>query len=403
MGEQESPSNESSKSSFYEELHKYLRREDMIQFFRLTNKGVFLQEDAFEMLYSAYQSWQQKKRGESEVLSVEKIRKRLIGNEALPLQYLVEGKKCLLGYLMPNSLLAPGSAKNLPTTGSLFDPQNYLDARDPIFQNTPGVVLRTTPKDGVLIEIKTKKQVFHLTTDTVKQFAEVCRNSPLLGKEFPETKESLRGCLLPLKSILERLRPLGQNHALLVPSDLLQTDNLFFQFKNLILVIRGDLLLRFFERKGKGEVLLLRSEMSKISGKEGDPRTIRGFTPNHEKGFPLGKIWIRGMSFLLHPNALMQFMRNFSRSKGKKRLNPRYSLPQVLLQFVPAFFRSQPLRDEESRKLPMRYRTSGAKYRRFADWVFVITDKNIISSCFLFREEKPRRLERTASQTSPRV
>ena len=371
-------------------LPRFLRREDLVQFFRLTKSGVFLEEGAFEVLFSAYQRWQQKVRDEKETLTVERIRKRLIGAEKLRLQYLIEGKKCLLGYILPHSVPGTAGAGLYQRTGTLFDPVTYLDVRDPIFTEIPGIRLSTSSPGGITIQFTTRRGNFECGTDAIRRFAECCRSSPRLSKEFPETADSLRGCLDPLRRLLERARCLDGGSALLVPEEFVRGERTFLRHGSLLIILRGGRIQEFFDTKGRGELTFLREEIEKLRKRDGDRSSIRGFTPPADKTFHLGKIWVRGMSFLLHPNGLRQYIRLLPRSESRGRFARHYGVSQVLQQLVPAFVRSQALNDEAVRRLPMRYRQAGAKYRRFADWVFIVTDKNVLSSCIVVEKAKRR-------------
>lgn len=470
-----------TSSPFYNDLGKLIRREDLVQFFRLTSKGVFIDEKAFEILFAAYQKWQHKVRPDAEVLSGEKVRKRLLGVDPLPLQYLLEGKKCFLGYLLPNSIPTEGNGGGLASTGTLFDPLVYLDARDPIFTQVENVRLINSPVDGILIHIQTKRGHFDCTTEVIKKFALCCRQSQQLSKEFPEAVGNLRDCLLPLKHVLNRARPVPSEIPCLVPVDYQGREYSLFQYRNLLIFLKEHRVVGFFERKGRGENAFLREEIARVislaekeeaaaeaayqadshrgdrrhndrrsadprqqnsmgpdqrrgNARSNDPRQtrspgdqgrrdprgnnprqqnsrqqdsrrqeprgkqqqnpLRGFSPLPEKHFALGKIWYRGMSFLLHPNAFKQFLRLSAvhQKQGKKKsgqgLPTRFTVKHALADLLQAFFRSQPLSEEITRKFPLRYRIAAAKYRRYSEFVFVITDKNTLSNCFPIRNTR---------------
>ncbi len=379
-----------ARPHFYDELAKFVPREKLVPFIRLTSRGVFVEKDELPVIFDAYQSWQKKVRENGEAISAEKIRKRLLGSEALPLLYLVEGKKCLVGYLLPNSVPRPGGGKQIPNTGTLFDPHTYLDVRDPIFAKLEGVFLKTTSLEGIVIQFETKRTMYQCGPDLIKRFAEFCRHSPPLLKEFPETKESLRDCLLPLRRLLEKSRPHAGKQPLLVPMEFNRNNFQFLQYRSLIIVVQEKKLVSFYDLKGRGETLFIRSQLSQLGGNQGELSKVRGYSAATEKSFHLGKIWYHGMSFLLHPDAFRQYMRIHSSPRSKKPLPPKYTVLQVMTQLVPAFIRSQVLDDATVRKLPVRMRPAGAKFRRFSNLVFIITDKNVLSSCIEFRSENVR-------------
>ncbi len=303
--------------------------------------------------------------------------------------YLLEGNRCPLGFILPHSIPGEEGKKKFLTTGLLFSTKTHLDNRDPIFTTLDGIKLRNSSQTGTSIQISTKRTTYECTPEVIKKFAEICRTSPQLRKEFPQTEHALRECLVPLQTVLSRTRPL--KGMFLVPYDFSRGESTFLQYRNLIIVSQGAKLVHFYDRKGKGETAFLKNELVKLKEIDKNETSVRGFSIGPPNSFSLGKIWIKGMSFQLHPDAIKQYMRLISRSKTGSKLAGQYTLQRLLREVVPAFIRAQPMNDEACRKLPLRSRQSGAKYRRFADWVFVVTDKNVFSSCFIFRERKVRK------------
>lgn len=393
----EAPKVDTSNLPFVESLRKLLPSHEFENSVRMTKQGLFVEDRIVPQILDAYQRWIQSTVERAEKRSEEKVRRKLFGTDQRPtLYYVLDGRRCLPGFLLVGSVGDAQKLRITPYQANLLDTQNSLHPRDPILASQEHVKATLSPQDGFQLEFHGGGQRFVVDEAGLRGIVRNLRGEPGFLKEHPQLNSPLRETLGVVAEFLSRLKPFTGGQRLLIPDRLKQQrDVQLFRHRGFICLVEGEgRITGMYEVKGKGLGRFLREEISALTQPDGT-NVVRGFDSKANKIQYLGKIWTHGMSFHLHLRAYRLFEREVQKSDaGPGRVGERYSVRDVVERIVSTFGRSQPVEELAILELLGKRRQPFAKYRRAKGWIFIVTDKNILFSCIRIAGEQldaPRR------------
>ena len=205
-----------SNREFIEQLHKRWHRDRIVVGLRVMSGGLFVEQSHLVDLLESYRTFFKERQSEGHDLSLPKAIRRLFETETPELKYLIDGKLCLLGHLLPVPLTNLSALRIPIFQGSLYDPAQYLNPRDPMLGQIPGVSPRLEP-DGFALDVETSFGALRVSEAALREFARIYRHSPLLQKDFGAAKPTLREMLTPLVSVLRKSRAVKSKESGLVP------------------------------------------------------------------------------------------------------------------------------------------------------------------------------------------
>ena len=357
---------------------------------RATREGVFVEQRLVPQILSAYQRWLQASADQASLKSEDKVRRKLFGGDSPTLYYVLDGKRCLAGFILSGSIASAQVLKLPAYQANLMDTFEAVHPRDPLLAEIPGLRAKLSPTEGFIIEIQAGTQTFELDDRGLKQVITALRNDPQMVREFPVLKRPLREALPVVTQLFSRARPIGGGPQLLIPSAIRGKEGLrLYRYRGYILVLYGEKRLKgVYEVKGKGYGKFLREELAALVLPDGT-NAVRGFDSKASKIQYLGKLWTKGISFHLHLRAYRFFERGLlNEPSGATRLKPLYTVQDVATQLAQTFYRAQPVEELQILEILGARRLPFAKYRRAKGWIFVITDKNVVFSCIRLKDEK---------------
>ncbi len=252
---------------FVEYLSEVCSEEDRFSQFRAAPGGLFIASEYLANTLELYIEWA--KKTQNNTLNNDKAQRKLFGDTAPALSYLLDGKTTLTGYLAPfvaEGTLSPSKKIKLPYfQGSFIDASDYLHMRDPIFDQLDGVHA-VVGSGGFTMKFSNESSGdILLTQDSLKQFAQVLRSSPFLLKKHPAVQQALRNVLKIFAHAWKTASP--SKHKTLVPPAFRKTGTSnIFKWGEIILVRDTDSKLAFcYGLKGKNFRGLVSREVSKIS------------------------------------------------------------------------------------------------------------------------------------------
>lgn len=369
---------------FVEGLRKLLPSHEFESGVRMTKQGLFVEDRLVPQILDAYQRWLQSASDRPEKRSEDKIRRKLFGTDQNPtLYYLLDGKRCLPGFILAGSIGDAQKLRITPYQANLQDTKDSLHPRDPLLATQDRVRARLSPQEGFSLEFEAGAQRFTLDESGLRGVVRNLRAEPGYLKEHPELAGPLRETLGTVAEFFARLKPVDQSQRLLVPDRLKQQgETRLFRYRSFICLVEASgRVTGMYEVKGKGFGRFLRDEIAALAQPDGT-NLIRGFDSKASKIQYLGKLWTHGMSFHLHLRAYRLFEREVQRSEaGPGKVPVRYSVRDVLDRLVQSFGRAQPVEELTILELLGKRRQPFAKYRRAKGWIFIVTDKNVLFSC----------------------
>ena len=384
------PEARSAADSFLGSLPALLQNFEIQNSFRMTKHGLFVEENALPRLFEVYQQWLSRTSGEAESRTTEKCRKRFFGTEEPTLYYVLDGNKCLPGFLVKEEVSDPKRSRIPYYQANLLETSESVHPRDPYLGTLDQVKPRITAHEGFVIELYTAKGRIDVSEDALREFASVFRASPRILSKFPEANKALRYVIQPLRLLLDQAHELAPGHHLLIPERLKQKTELsFFRVHGLSLALfQRKKLAGSFSTKGKNLAGFVRREIRALAPLKNEPANIRGIQLDSPKKQCFAKTWSQGISFHIQLRVLILFLQQSERiATVRRKLPAQYSVRELIERFVSLFRHSKPLDEREVLRVLGRRRQALARYRRTGNWIFVIIDKNVIQSCFAVREK----------------
>jgi hypothetical protein len=385
---------EAGNSAFVEALPNLFASHELQSFFRVTSQGVFVHEDVMGRLVETYQAWLKSKTDAQSEKSVQKCTRRLFDTEEPILYYLLDGKKCMTGYLMPGAVQNYQRLK-IPYYGAnLLDTSNYLHPRDQRITSLPHLKAELKAHEGLVFYVQLGERELSFSSEVLSSFAESARRSRMLIEEYPQLTGALREAIIPFVQVLERARPVSHKERLLVPQRYLnQSEFNFLRIGPLVVVLKGNRAVAgCYGLAGKSLSSLVRTELELLEQKP-EGRRIGGLelAAGRKRRF-LAKFDMQQSSFFIDYKAFYEFLKYLPKAHLSRKILPqRYTIKDCLEVFALFFSSAKPL---ESRKKtpPQKGKKKPAfSYRKTGSWTFVIDQENVILSCSERRMGKPGR------------
>jgi hypothetical protein len=380
---------EGGESSALDSVHLFLDglkdlfpRELLKDAVRITPHGLFVEKGSFQKVIEGYQAWLRKRTGGTVVKSVDKCVKRLFGSHEPPQFYLVEGKQCLLGYMVPCEVQQP-QKYNLPFyLGSLLDTREYLHPRDPFLMELRGVEVTPKPQ-GVEVKFTAQRRSIRVAADVLKQFSQLAANSHKLLEKNSRAGTALRDSLEALIRLVGKAQPVMENEPLLVPSRNKERRGLsYLRLGTLVFVLeRAETLVGCYELRGKNFQRMLRQELTALA------RNCRGhrigaFELPKGRSKYLGSIEIKNEHYLVHPRAFSQFLDSIRGSAAlRESFAGGFTVADCIKKMPYIFASSERVEPRQIANYLEKNAPRGARYRVRDEWIFVILGKNVIAGC----------------------
>ncbi|MCB0325556.1 MAG: hypothetical protein KDD69_18370 [Bdellovibrionales bacterium] len=356
---------------------------------RVIRTGVFVHEDAVAAALSAYQQWLNTiSGGTSSTKSVEKLRRRLFNTETPQLFYLLDGNRCLPGYLMPSGdePLSRDRLRALWSEAPLLDTREYLHPRDPILERLNGVYPSAKGGEGFGVDIEIESGRIRVNEPVLRSFAKALRGSAL-AKEFPDAVQALRASIGPLQRALAQAKRIPPKQRLLVPQAYVKGSFVFSRFGTLVLVAdaTGQSLLGCYEPGSGGLRQFVDDEVEQLGKRRVE---IVELTPSDRRF--LGTLRLKGKQYRLHRKAFLEVVREAGRSPSLRRKLPnRYTVRDCLLELANLLKGADwvYLKDvgETTAKAGKNRKPSQKRRLQFGPWLFETGENFSIVGC---RERK---------------
>ena len=401
----------SETNPFFINLAKSAQESSALEALRICNKGLFISEDYINSLTKHYQDWIKSQTGKEIQKSTDKYLKKFFDSETPKASYLIDGKKCLVGYLANETdniwnELKPSESKVSRYQGELLDPEWFLHPKDPIFSKLPDIDFEFDSSKGSSVcfklggqaknkEVKSKgakSKEIKIDSASLNQLVKQLRaiKSPALKKH------TLRDSLLPILAILNQAKA-GRNSSI-VPSEVIKkSPSLLLRSKSINIVLDQDnYIIGALNNSGKEFRQNLEKEILALQTKA--PLTsIRSFTASKS----IKKIRAHGMSLKLSPSFLMQFIKLLIRKKTKKGDKRFLSVKDVINKLVSLIHKSKEPSKELLKDLLKGRKQGNSIYKVNGKWVFVIKDKSELVTCFRIKDKKPKKANSTPLAESP--
>lgn len=363
---------------------------------RRTANGVFVSEELLDTLIEIYQAWLQEKLTAGQGKSTEKCKRRLFGSEDPELFYLIEGKICLVGYLItqPLDLAAPSP---IPAyRAGLLGTQDYLHPRDPMLGTIRGAFSRMSTQHGLVLEVPVGEKRYTAPPERISEYAAIVRHSWKLDRSFPYIKRALRYAIEPFAKALTRAQPVLRRQKLLVWEKYRTDDSVtYLQLGTLVFAISANnTVLGCYERMGRNLIDFYLRELHEGAKRirAGSQKLFKDVIFPRKRSRYICKLKGDGGFYLLSGRALGEYLRQAPSSFAlRKTLPKRYTAIDAFSEFVRLFTEAVLL---DISMLPKFLHESlpkkDAKFLKAGPWLFIITDTNAISSCFEIRKPKPK-------------
>jgi hypothetical protein len=385
---------EAGNSAFVEALPDLFASHELQSYFRATSQGVFVHEDIMGRLVETYQAWLKSKTDAQSEKSVQKCKRRLFDTEEPVLYYLLDGKKCMTGYLMPGAV--PNYQKlKIPFYGAnLLDTANYLHPRDSRITSLPRLRVELRAHEGLVFDVQIGERELSFSSEVLSSFAQSARLSRMLIDEYPQLAGALREAIVPFVQVLEKARPVSHKERLLVPQRYLnQNEFSFLRIGPLIVVLKGNQAVAgCYSLAGKGLSMLVRAEIELLAQKP-EGRRIGGLElASGRKSKFIAKLSMQKSSFLVDYRAFYEFLKFLPKAHLSRKILPqRYAIKDCLEVFALFFSSAKPLESRTKNPPHKGKKKPAISYRRTGSWTFVIDQENVIVSCSERRMGKPGR------------
>ena len=382
--------------SFWSSLPRYFKHPELQANFRRTGQGVFVNETVLTRLLSSYQSWLQEKTGATAQKSVEKCRRRLFGQDDPELFYVLDGKKCLAGYLIP----VDGehlSKLQLPLyQGNLMDTHNYIHPRDPQLLSIPGIKSILHPHEGLMLELSLPGGTIKVSESALRAFTAAAADISPLRQQYPALRGALRGQLAPLLELLKQAKPVRAKDRLLVPEEVKRTEPELLKIEALVFVVNREKLLIGAYGLNRSNVLALVKRELRVFSRHRQPQKREKQKRGKRKQMrPSAILTASKQNYFLPLGSFLRFLELARRSPTlRKPLGFRYTALDCLQLCRSIFEKSRKLEDHEAARLT---KTLGDRkdvsFRKAGTWYFVLGHDHSILDCFQRLPKKGPRIK----------
>lgn len=329
-------------AQFCTTISKYFTKDEIASFIRITNQGLFIDERLAGRLVEQFEIWLQAITGNSLTKSPEKIWRKLFGSELPNIYYILEGKQCGVGYLVPGDYACLQKQGLLLYRGNPLDATSYLHERDPLFatlRNTE-VSLSSLGLQFTFVAKAQQKIIWRLKA--LQNLRALIPSSRWLKKISRRSGSTLRQTVVLLSKIMRSARVLNSNESILVPIAIKQNKTLrLFRVGTLILVVNQNSEVEgCYEITGHNLREFLLSEIAANSNKNkpksGAPtklqttRRLRDAKLVFGRGSIVADLFTASRSYPLDVAALSEFVKLF------RHIQPPVKLPTRLYTILDA-------------------------------------------------------------------
>ena len=382
-GESSIHAEEVSLLPFIRDVKTLFKIEEMKDKLRVTPAGLFIDEGLRPKLIEKYQEWLLKKTQGAVVKSERKCFKRLFGSEEPPEYYLVEGKNCLLGYLVACPVQQPQSMGIPFYLGSLTETRNYVHPRDPRLAAMENLELAAT-SDGMELQVQVRGRTYRMQTPFLLTLRELAEHSPHLLRQFPELPHALRETVRAAVKLLKRAALVEKKQQILVPQRLANAKQMFFLRSGTLVFAaeRGERLVECYELKGASLNHLIRQDLRAVTGgqKRGAHLGSLEIIPRDPRR--IGSLRIRGEQFFVAPRALQDFVeRVLDYPPLRSRLPARYTVAMCIEEFCVICQQSEQIAKAKIARHVEQLKLKANRFYTYERWLLVIGDGNTILRC----------------------
>ncbi len=316
--------------------------------------------------------------------------RRLFETAQPVLYYLLDGNRCLPGYLMPIAGLRREQHQHIPHYGAnLLDTAEYLHPRDPILQTISGLKAEMRPHYGLVLSLTLNGRPQTITGDALTDFSKTAREMPYLAAEYPSLAGPVRDAINPLVDLLRASRPVGRKERLLIPLRYREQDKFrMLRAGPLVFVMQEpEIIVGCFGTSVRTAQRVLKEDLERLRSGQGGRRP-KGFELSASRKAPfLGRIVLGKGAFLVDPRAVLQFFHFTRRAHlSAKVLALRYTALEVLETFALFFAAAKPEQQTRAHAAQKRTRSNDkqtVRYRRNGAWIFGVDGQNIIRQCLM--------------------
>jgi hypothetical protein len=420
--------------NFLLELPNFFSELQLKKQFRRLADGLYIGEELLPEFLKHFALWQARKNNTSATVDI-KITEKIFGERYPQPYYLLDGKLCQVGFLIPSNT-SDLHKKIIPEfRGSLTSTLDTLHPRDPGLVNIPNteVVLDRT---GFGIKLKVRQKTIFLNTTAIKNFQQTLSNSPRLRRRYPAALQGLRSAITPLERLLISAKPVRSKQTVLIPSALRSQRNLIYLRNGGFFFVLSDNydLITAYELRGRNFRNFIFSELDLLRSSRS--RHIGIMEIYKKRGAIVGALRTNDGEFnLLHIDALFKGLEMILRRRAlRKKLNDRITLYDCIKLISKLFSETiriearevpyqlirhySSLLEERDTRNPRGYRATtkrdsknyhknkrsnsqieSLRYRAGSGWVFFIHDHKVVKSMY----EKPIIKAQTVTIINPLV
>lgn len=338
--------------------------------YRITPQGLFIKLNETKNFVNLF--------AKDTKLQENKATKKIFEDEVLPVYYLLEGKNCLTGNLVPLNITEPQKYKLPYYLGTLTSAKSYLYALDPELENIKDLTI-----NGNEIKFKKGNYTYTLSIELLKKFNHFIDFSPMIYKRFPDASKSLKQSLKAFIFFFKKASFVHNTKNFLAPSKCLKNKSYkFMALDSLVFMFNKDNVIEdFYETRGKNLYHFMRHEFEKIKPSYRSEKTGT-FKPFLASNKFLGSYTINGKSSMLNPFAFFSFLETAPSMKSMSHyFNKIYSIESAFEVFSYLFINAVPIDAKNIKSYVEKLNKYSSTYLINQQWIFGLDDKKNLTTC----------------------
>lgn len=336
---------------------------------RVVPRGLFVAEDAVDVLAEEFQKWLRVVSQGVADKSLEKTKQWLLESSQPERLYLVEGKNALTGVLIPAHIATPQRFGLPYYLGALLPAGEYLHPSDPELQSMSGVTL-SQGRLGIEVRVARREGELCISEQVLKSFREIAVGSRFLQRRYPGCEKSLVISCQALVPILRRARRVPRTYPMIAPNDVISSKSKHLRAAGKFLFIEDKgAITRILELHGRHLSSFLRAELVRA------PREKLGsfkLTPKHRD--LMGFYEVRGRRTSVHARAFSEFTELIRRARDpRERFKGWFSAADCFERFASLYQLSQPIEKRRIAASLERFGIEGHSFRICGGWIFALS------------------------------
>ncbi|MDD7472989.1 MAG: hypothetical protein PUH01_02475 [Pseudomonadota bacterium] len=356
--------------NFIKTLPQILMAQTLKDNYRVTPQGLFINLKETKNFTSLF--------AKSTNTPENKVIKKLFNEESLPVYYLLEGKSCQTGNLVPLNINEPQQFKMPYYLGTLTNARDYLYPQDPEI-----LAINDLKINGNNIEFKKGNFTYTLSQDLLKRFNHFIDFSPMISKRFSNSSKSLKESLKAFIFFFKKARFVHSPKKLLVPQKCKDNkNNKFMILDSLVFIFNKDNVMQdFYEAKGKNLYHFMRSEFEKIKPYYRSEK-VGTFKPFPSSNKFLGVYTLNKKSSMLNPFAFFNFLETAPLMKSMEHYFMKtYSVKDAFEIFSYLFINAAPIEAKNIKNYIEKLSKYSCKYLINQQWIFGLDNKDNLTTC----------------------